>query len=83
MKSISFMVLHQKKEVVLMDKNHHIVVSPVTYNALSSLAKYRDTMDDIVLKVVVSYATAFNIVNEPITYAMSEYKKRFGEGDKQ
>lgn len=60
-----------------MAKNHHIVVSPITYNALSSLAKYRETMDDVVLKTLIVYANSLNIKNEAVAYAISEAKSRF------
>ena len=58
---------------------HAIVVSSVTYNALSSLTKYRETMDDVVLKAIVSYAKSNNISNDPITHANIEAVKRFGD----
>jgi tRNA(Arg) A34 adenosine deaminase TadA len=59
---------------------HAIVVSAVTYNALQILSKCRETMDDVVLKAVISYAKTNNISNDPITHANIEAVKRFGEG---
>lgn len=57
---------------------HAIVISAVTYNALSSLAKYRETMDDVVLKAVVAYSRQLNIYNtEALQSAVVEYNKRF------
>jgi hypothetical protein len=57
---------------------HAIVVSSVTYNALSSLTKYRETMDDVVLKAVVAYSRELNIHNsDALQAAVVEYNKRF------
>lgn len=59
---------------------HAIVVSSVTFNALQSLSKYRETMDDVVLKAVIVYADSLKINSEAIAYAISEAKSRFLEG---
>ena len=59
-----------------------IAITSVTFEALHSVAKYRETMDDVVLKAVVAYAKSNNISNDPITHANIESVKRFGEGDK-
>ena len=61
---------------------HAIVVSSVTFNALQSLSKYRETMDDVVLKVVVGYAQSNHLNNDQITHLNIEFVKRFGEGVK-
>lgn len=51
----------------------------MTFDALHSVAKYRETMDDVVLKAVISYAKTNNISNDPITHANIEAVKRFGD----
>ena len=59
-----------------------VALKAVTYNALLSLVRYRETMDDVVLKLVVAYAKSNNISNESITYANTESIKRFGDKEK-
>ena len=40
---------------------HAIVVSAVTYDALISLSKYRETMDDVIRRLIKSYAGVSHI----------------------
>jgi hypothetical protein len=56
-----------------------IAVTPVTYNALHSLAKYRETLDDVVLKSLIAYANSMNVKNEFVIYAISEADSRFAD----
>jgi len=59
-----------------------IAITSVTFDALHSVAKYRETMDDVVLKAVVSYAHSIGVNeadNDSIAYAVSEYHRRFTE----
>ena len=63
--------------------NRHIVVCSTTYNALRSLLKYRETMDDIVLRAVIAYTKERGLTNEQITCAISEFNRRFGEDIKE
>ena len=61
-------------------KRCSIALKPVTLNALRSLIKYRETIDDVVLKAVIVYAKSLNLESsEQIIYAISEANSRFGE----
>ena len=67
-----------------MTDRHHIVVSSATYNALKNLAKYRETMDDVVLKAIVVYSLSLNMHFYPqaISNILDEHDKRFGKPNK-
>jgi len=54
-----------------------IAITTVTFEALHSVAKYRETMDDIVLKAIIVYAKALNINNDQIICANAEAKSRY------
>jgi hypothetical protein len=54
------------------DTRHHIALSPTTYDAIIDTAKSnRDTMDDIVLRLLLTYSKVHHVDTENIRRALN------------
>ena len=57
-----------------MKDKHHIVIADNTYDALCDIVKYRETMNDVILELLLTYSKVHHVDTENIRRALNGRK---------